>query len=42
MLKEVLGRLHGCGFDVVNDGLKILWNPVKRLLPNAGDLGSNF
>ena len=41
-MKIILDVLEKSGFHVVDDGLKIMWNPDEETLNNVSNMGKNF
>jgi flavorubredoxin len=41
-VKIITERLQTAGFDIVNDGLKVHWNPDEQMLLQCQDFGEQF
>ncbi len=41
-VKVLLEMLNKAGFSVVNDGLKVMWNPDEKNIAECMEFGSNF
>lgn len=41
-VKQISEKLQGCGFEIVNDGLKTLWVPDCDALNECREYGKNF
>ena len=41
-VKMLTEGLKGAGFEVINDGIKALWNPDEKSLEEAVEFGKNF